>query len=643
MTWNDGLVGKALNIAGDPAKSLRVMAGPGTGKTFAIKRRVIRLLEEGTDPDKIFGVTFTRVAAASLVAELRAVGVEGCEKIEAGTLHSFCFRLLQRDEVLDFLGRIPRPLVTYSDKAVLQYEAAPLLADISLDGGRKGTKRIQAFEAAWARLQSDEPGWPSAEDKEFHEALIAWLSFHEAMLIGEVVPEALKYLRSNPTAPILDAFEHVVVDEYQDLNRADQAVIDLLSKNNIVIVGDENQSIYRFRYAHPQGILEYGSTHAGTVDQDLDECRRCPRRVVEMANNLILHNHPGVTTPKLRPRAANGEGNVQIVQWRTMEEEAAGIAAYVNYLTKNGFGPEEILILTPRRRIAYLLREALLKLAVPLHSFYQEEALDNPEAQKSCTLLTLLANPEDRVALRFWLGQGSSSWLKGQYAKLRNYCEQSGHSPRSALDAVTAGQIQIAGIGILQQKYLELLGALQALNGKVGKELVDAIAPEDSPALQLFRSALAWVAEEDEEADASEFVGRVRTAVTQPESPEDAKCVRIMSLQKSKGLTSRAVIVGGCIEGYVPTLPTDEPPQELAEILREQRRLFYVAMTRPTDTLVLSSFASMPRGMVHQTQARARQGYGIDVTQASRFIAELGPHAPPSQVGTTWLKTLGAI
>src|SRR5690349_1924503 len=126
MAWNDELSGKALSIAGDPSRILRVVAGPGTGKTFAMRRRVSRLLEEGVDPARILAITFTRVAAASIVAEIKAIGTAGGERVAAGTLHAFCFRLLQRAEVLEFLGRKARPLITYSDKAVLQFEAAPL-------------------------------------------------------------------------------------------------------------------------------------------------------------------------------------------------------------------------------------------------------------------------------------------------------------------------------------------------------------------------------------------------------------------------------------------------------------------------------------------------------------------------------------
>jgi superfamily I DNA/RNA helicase len=100
-------------------------------------------------------------------------------------------------------------------------------------------------------LQSDAPGWPqNPKDREFHTALINWLRFHRALLIGELVPEALRYLRNNPGCDARSAFDHVIVDEYQDLNRAEQDLIQLLSGNRaIAIVGDVDQSIYRFRHA----------------------------------------------------------------------------------------------------------------------------------------------------------------------------------------------------------------------------------------------------------------------------------------------------------------------------------------------------------------------------------------------------------
>src|ERR1035441_7990739 len=160
MPWNDGLTGSALQIAATTESPLRVMAGPGTGKSFAMKRRVARLLEENVDPHRILAVTFTRNAAASLVEDLEDLGVEGSDEIRAGTLHAFCFGLLGQQEVFDFLGRVPRPIVTFSKSGVLQFEARMLLEDVTLEGDfgckRDCTRRIRAFEAAWARLQSED-------------------------------------------------------------------------------------------------------------------------------------------------------------------------------------------------------------------------------------------------------------------------------------------------------------------------------------------------------------------------------------------------------------------------------------------------------------------------------------------------------
>jgi DNA helicase-2/ATP-dependent DNA helicase PcrA len=140
MTWNDGLEGVALAIAGTQDRPLRLMAGPGTGKTFALKRMVARLLTEGVLPRRILVVTFTRAAAADLKREVRALDVEGCSEVSAGTLHSFCFSLLSRNEVFRYLQRGARPLVTFLSIGVARFEAEPLLYDLSHPGQFGGVR-----------------------------------------------------------------------------------------------------------------------------------------------------------------------------------------------------------------------------------------------------------------------------------------------------------------------------------------------------------------------------------------------------------------------------------------------------------------------------------------------------------------------
>ena len=229
-----------------------------------------------------------------------------------------------------------------------------LLCDLGLDprfrGQRDSTDKILASEAAWARRQSEFPGGPrSREEGDFQRELELWLRFHHAILIGELVPIALRYLRSNPAARERSAFDHVLVDEYQDLNRAEQDLLDELADGVAeAVIGDPNQSIYSFKYANPTSINDFGARHPSTRDERLETCRRCPRRVVEMANAPIARN-TSLVDSELRTHPENGEGDVAIVQWHDRWEEAEGIADYVDVLVnRRGFDPREILVLCPR-------------------------------------------------------------------------------------------------------------------------------------------------------------------------------------------------------------------------------------------------------------------------------------------------------
>ena len=481
MSWNIGLQGQALNVAKTDEKRLRVSAGPGTGKSFALKRRVARLLEEGQDPTRIMVVTFTRNAADSLVIDLKNLNVAGCEKVHVGTLHSYCFSLLNREEVFHYLSRTPRPIITFPKSGSLQFEGGVMLDDLvstRFRTKRDCTKRIRAFEAAWARLQSEQPGWPQdATDQEFQVELINWLKFHEAMLIGELVPEALRFLRDNPGSNTLTYFDHVIVDEYQDLNRAEQEIIDLLSQNGAAaIVGDADQSIYSFRHANPEGIEEYESRHPATHNESLIECRRCPKRVVLIADQLIRNNHPASSTSRLKAKSDNHEGEIHIVQWNKPEDEEKGLAGFItNVINKQGYKPSDILVITPRRLLAYRVRDIIKDKDISAHSFYQEEVLEEESAQRAFALLTLLSNKEDRVALRWWLGHKSSSSLKGSYRKLQQYCETSGASPRSVLEAIDQGELELPGTSKLIQLFKELKELTENLSKLSLPDLIDSL------------------------------------------------------------------------------------------------------------------------------------------------------------------------
>lgn len=603
-------------------------------------RRVARLIQAGAKPRRMLVSTFTRTAAHDLQNELALLGVDGAEEVRAGTIHALCFGILQQADVLKLTDRHPRPLLDFEQRFLLEDLAAE-----GLGGIRDLGRRLKAFNAAWARLQTEEPGWPKdPADRAFRDALLGWFRFHKAMLIGEVVPETLRYLRDNPESKYRRSFAHVLVDEYQDLNRAEQVLLDLLAgEGTLTVVGDEDQSIYSFKHAHPEGIATFDQTHPGTHDEDLLECRRCPRLVVELAKTLISQNRSRARVQQLRPVPTNVAGEVYVVQWPSMGQEARGIAQFIGDRVKSGRAEAgRVLVLAPRRQFGYAIRDALKSFGVSAHSFFNEEALDgDPKgaeesaAQQAMTLLTLLANPDDRVALRCWCGFGSPSLRSSAWQRLRTHCEASGESPRDVLQRLAIGELTIPRTGELIARFRELEANIKGLSGLRGPKLVEALFPESGDWAEPLRSMTASV---DDDSAASDVLDSLRSGVTQPELPTDVDYVRVMSLHKSKGLTADLVVVVGCIEGLVPFLDANLPPQEQDRTLEEQRRLFYVAMTRTRETLVLSSVLRFPRDIAYQMRAKVTGGNRTHSNAiASRFLGELGPQRPTAVSGAALL------
>lgn len=647
MSWDTNLTGAHLQIAQSTAQRLRVMAGPGTGKTLAMKRRIAKLIEvDGIKPERILAVTFTRTAAGDLKRELHSLDVPGCEEIRAGTVHAFCFHLLRKNDVFGFLGRVPRGLLSFDKSKIARFELEPLIEDLEVlgrfGGKRHLTKRIRAFEAAWARLQHEQPGWPADPvDQEFHERLTDWLRFHRAMLIGELVPEALRYLRNNPASPTLQSYDHIVVDEYQDLNRAEQELIDVLSTDrHLAIVGDVDQSIYRFRHAHPEGISHFSNRHQNVEDHTIRECWRCRASIVKVADNVILRNYPPGSPSRLLPMQSQpGPAVIRVVQWPTLESQAQGIGAFIQSLvTRPGIGAGDILVLSPRRLIANQIKQCLAHPAarIAAHSFYNDKLLEPEEAQLSMTKLQLLSNQEDRVALRFWLGFGSADWSRAEYSLLRVYCQRNGESPGNVLRKVIAGHLTLPGVEELIKRIRQLDNEIARLGNMTVDALFDDLFPLGAtwavPIRELVTGKIDGI------ADASELLDLLRSEITQPEMPSQGDYVRLMSIHKSKGLTSRIAIIVGCIHGLIPFVDDELTSAKLQAHKEEQRRLFYVGLTRAKEILVLSSVRSIPRQMAHKIGAVVRGGnreFGDAV--ACEYLEDLGTLARPALLGTAWM------
>ena len=641
MSWSQGLQADSptFEIAASDNPNIRVVAGPGAGKSFAMKRRVARLLEAGIEPTSILPVTFTRVAAEDLHRELVGMNVEGCDKLRGTTLHSLALRVLMRNHVLEATGRTPRPLNVF--------EMKPLEVDLAAHGGlREVRKKIRAHEAAWARLQCDDPGFvQSPDDIAFASDLVGWLRFHEAMLIGEVIPQFYEYLRSNPAAQERTEYSHILVDEYQDLNKAEQSVIELLSDNaEVCIVGDDDQSIYSFKHAHPEGIREWVDLHAEVHDLTLIECYRCPTRVVSMANSLISYNVMRPVPRQLEAINENGEGNVHIIQHITLDDEINGVVSTIKEMIEEGVPPGHILVLAQRGVIGTPIYEMLIEKEIPVKSYYAEAELDAEEAQSKFALLKLYVNRNDRVALRWLLGLGSNNWRAPSYKRIRERCNEANSTPWQVLNDIADEHYSIPYTSKIVARFKEIRDQLEELEECPNlATVIDLIFPENFEGTTELREVAKEILEEIDENDRVKFLNEMTASITKPEVSTEVEEVRIMSLHKSKGLSSPVTIIAGCVEGLLPMRPdTSLSPESKDAFIEEQRRLFYVGISRvkaspeigQPGTLMLTYSKEMPLATAMGSGINpAGVNYGIAILNASRFIAELGPHAPAPVAG----------
>jgi DNA helicase II / ATP-dependent DNA helicase PcrA len=352
-----------------------------------------------------------------------------------------------------------------------------------------------------------------------------------------------------------------------------------------------------------------------------------------MADSLIRRNHPPTNTARLRPRPGNPEGEVHVVRWASLDEETQGLAAFVKHLIDDkGFALGDILVLCPRRLIGYGIRDQIRNLDIPVHSFYHEEALEDEAAQTALCILILSVTQDDRASLRWWLGFGSPTWRAGAYAKLRALSEQTGMEPSALLQEMAAGTRPSTGMKELVARWQELQGQIAALAQLDVAGVIDALFPDDEDGTAALREAALCVADDGE--DSAALLDRLRTTATQPEMPEDGAFVRVMSLHKSKGLTAKACVVSGCTHGLIPFYNKDETPEEKAATLKEQRRLFYVAITRCTEVLALSSVARISPKLAYKMGASVRQN---GATIASQIMGELRPRCPVARLGSQWV------
>lgn len=208
---------------------------------------------------------------------------------------------------------------------------------------------------------------------------------------------------------------------------------------DVCIVGDDDQSIYGFKHAHPDGIRDWMVANAGAADIGLDDCRRCPTQVVEMAGALIANNVNRPVPRPLNSMPENGVGDVNIIQYGTLNAEVAGVAQIVSDFVADGVPQGDILALAQSKAVGTPIYEAIARAGIAIRSEYTESELNSMDAQRAFALLKLLDNRNDRVALRWLVGVDSNTWNAAGYRRVREQCEATAmHLGRFSSSCATA-------------------------------------------------------------------------------------------------------------------------------------------------------------------------------------------------------------
>ena len=300
--------------------------------------------------------------------------------------------------------------------------------------------------------------------------------------------------------------------------------------------------------------------------------------------------------------------------------------------------PREIIVLAQRKTFALPIFLNLKQSNVPVKSYYAETELHTEAAQERFAILKLFLNNEDRVALRWLLGRGHPSWHTKQYKRISDYVGQNGGTPWTVLCTVADGQLAIRHTTELVTRFTEIRNELNALAAHIPlDDFIENWLP-NNPDTLLLSETVDGCREGLE--NPRQLFDTLQEAISQPEMPMEVEEVRVMSLHKSKGLSAHYVFVVGCVEGLHPSSPdTQLTPAERMAKLEEDRRLFYVGITRVKASLpnrvgylALTYSQTMVAAEAFKSQITPVGTRGnIAVLQPSRFFAEMAPHCPRPQ------------
>lgn len=671
----------AINVADGPAL---VVAGAGTGKTSVIVERIVRLIEGGADPYSIVALTFTEKAAQEMLDRLNQLRGGYTFDVTIMTYNAFGEMLLKQYATdigmhsgLTLLGDVAKLIFLRDNLEALKLDYyAPvtqpdrLLGDIA--DYFSELKQQLVTEEKYHKFIENLPETDQASrlekarHKELAQAFSAYRQLsrqHNFIDYDDQIYLLLELLNTRPNVikRLRERFSYLLVDEFQDTNPMQSALLDALTGEpaNIMVVGDDDQSIYAFRGATVENILSFKDRYPKAKEVVLTENYRSSQAILDAAYRLIQHNNPHRLEAQhgLNKRLVSQQGTGSppvIKQFKEREQEISWISEDIKRRTEAGQHPGSIAVLGRRNQTIQTLHTALdaanieHSVAGQTHDLYRE-----PVIKAIHETLKTIVDPLDNKSLFHALG--SQVFDQTDANQLSNLAAQSrrSHQPlsqeiltsdieplKSGLDLISSWREQAGSLSVGQLTY-------RIIEDSGLKDRLVASAEADPAAHQavLYLAQLFNSMQEFERiaqrTSAQAYIESLELLSSTGEAVSDdltslisEQAVAVMTIHKAKGLEWDTVYIVDLVEQSFPMQARGksmEVPSELAAVvadagepMREERRLMYVAMTRAKEELILS-YAT---------------GSGQRPRKASRFIGEISDDDHPATTETDQPKKL---
>ena len=624
---------RAAEIVDGP---LLVLAGAGAGKTRVLTHRIAHLVEEvGIPPWNILAVTFTNKAAGEMRARVEQLVGSAATAIWMGTFHSICARLL-RFEADGFGIEADFTIYDEDDRQALMRR---LLKSLNI-AEEDLAPRTLISRISRAKNAMIDPGlFPQQESSphkrriaEIYAAYEAELRRNHAFDFDDLLVKLVHLFERHGQilAKYRERFKYILIDEYQDTNRPQYLLSRQLAAthHNICCVGDDDQSIYQFRGADIRNILDFERDYPETRIVRLEQNYRSTGRILAAANAVILNNldRKGKT---LWTESEGGEP-IEVAECSTDRCEARYVVDTLRDLIREpGYAPADTAVLYRTNAQSRALEEELQRAGMDYVIVGGVRFYERKEIKDILAYLRLLVNPADDVSLLRIANTPRRGIGAVTMERMAHHARQSGISLFTALTQLD----QVPGLNARARKHLESFGALlcglvkrkdEVDLSTLGEEvfertlyrrmLLDEGTPEAEVREQNIAQLLADMTEfgrTAEDPGLSAFLEEKSLMSPVDETTDSSNALTLMTLHSAKGLEFPVVFICGMEEGLFPTSRAVEESRDNPLAIEEERRLFYVGITRARKRLFL-------------LRACRRFAYGnLNETEPSRFLAEV--------------------